>query len=67
MENYKNTLLKTRLIEIIIIELRYMNMYYIKMKMVNGISLSLINCQITHFMDDINGMEVMVYYQNILV
>ena len=41
-------------------------MYYIEMEMVNGISLSLIDHQITHFMDDIDGMEVKVRYHDIL-
>ena len=49
-------------------ELRYLNSstYYIKMELVNGISLTLMNHQITHFMDDIDGMEVKVYYHDIL-
>ena len=34
-----------------------MNMYYIEMQMVNDISLSSNNHWITHFMDDIDGME----------
>ena len=41
-------------------------MYYIEMEMVNEISLSLNDHQVTHFMDDINGMEVKVYYHDIL-
>ena len=61
MENYQNRLLKTKLIQITIIELMYSNMYCIEMEIVIGISLSLNNHQITHFMDDINGMEVKVY------
>ena len=36
-------------------------MYCSEMEMVNGISLSLNNHRITHFMDDIDGMEVKVY------
>ena len=32
-------------------------MYYIEMEMVNDISLSSNNHWITHFMDDIDGME----------
>ena len=67
MENYVNILLGTRLIQIIIIELSYMNMYYIEMEMVNGISLPSNNHQVTHFMDDIDGMEVKIYYQDILI
>ena len=42
-------------------------MYYIEMELVSDISLSLINHHITHFMDDIDGMEVKVYYHNILI
>ena len=56
-----------KLIQIIIIELMYSSMYYIEMEMVNGISLSLNNHQVTHFMDDIDGMEVKVYYQDIFI
>ena len=66
MENYTNTLLRSRWIQIIIIEVRNMNMYYSEMEMVNGISLSLNDHQFTHFMDDIDGMEVKIYYQDIL-
>ena len=67
MDDYVNILLGTRLIQILIIELSYMNMYYIEMEMINDISLTLNNHQITHFMDDINGMELKIYYQDILI
>ena len=42
-------------------------MYYIEMEMVSGVSLSLINHQVTQFMDDIDGMEVKVYYYDIFI
>ena len=41
-------------------------MYYVEKEMVNGISLSLNNHRVTHFIGDIDGMEVKVYYHNIL-
>ena len=44
----------------------YSSMYYIEIKLVDGISLSLINHQITHFRDDIDGMEVKAYYHDTL-